>query len=144
MADISVTAANVAKVTGGVCRDFNAAVTIVAGEYVYLDANNVWRKAQCDGMAIEAGSGTRTGVALHGALAGQPLAVQETGTITIGGTVAVGTVYAVSAAAGGIAPVADLVSTNKLSLVGVGVSTTVIDMAIKAAYAGGYTGVAVA
>lgn len=143
MADISITAANVARVTGGVTREFNAGATITAGQFVYLDANNAWQLAQCDGTAIQAGSGTRTGVALHGSLSGQPLAVQETGTITIGGTVAVGTLYCVGAAAGGIAPFEDLVSTNKLSIIGIGVSTTVIDLAVKAAYPGGYVGVAI-
>ena len=51
------------------------------------------------------------------------------GTI-LGGTVAVGQAYVVSAAnAGGIAPYADLASTNQVTLLGVGQTTSRIKLA---------------
>lgn len=144
MADLTVTAANVARVDGGVVKEFNAGATITAGQVVYLDTTvNTWKLAQSDGTAAEAGSDSRTGIALHGATSGQPLAVQETGTITIGATVAIGTLYCLSAAAGGICPYEDLVSTNKITILGIGSTAARINMAYKAAFAGGYTGLAV-
>lgn len=130
MSDISITPANVVRGTGAeLDRSYNAGATITAGQVVYLKTSDTtWRLAQADGTAEEAGGSTVLAIALHGASSGQPLAVQKLGQITIGGTVTVGTVYVVSAAAGGICPWADLVSTNKVTLVGIGVTAAVIEM----------------
>lgn len=119
MADLSITAASVVKGSGATVNNLKlAGETITAGMSVYLKStDDRWYKAQSDGTAEEAGSGGLA-VALNGASAGQPLFVQTAGTITIGATVAVGTVYVVSAAYGGICPVADLVSTRYLSILG--------------------------
>lgn len=134
MADLTVTAASVS----GTTQTILAGETITAGMAVYLkSSNNRWMKAQCDGTAEEAGSGVRLGVALHGSLAGQPLIVQESGTISIGATVTVGVLYCVSATAGGICPQADLVSTNKITVIGMGATAETIDLARI-----GYTGLA--
>lgn len=105
---------------------FGEAVT--AGQAVYLKSSDgKWWLAQCDGTAEEAGSGG-VGVALNGGAANQPAAVQTGGLITIGGTVAATLVYVVSATAGGICPIADLVSTNKLTILGYATTTGVIDL----------------
>lgn len=138
MADLSITVASVAKVSGGVETTYLAGETITAGMVVYLKAaDSRWYKAQCDGTAEESGVGVLTGIALHGSLAGQPLAVQRDGTITIGATVVTGTEYVVSAAAGAICPHADLVSTNKYTRVGYASSTSVLTLGLLS------TGVAV-
>jgi len=135
MADITVTAANVAQGTGAaVDHQFLAGETITAGQSVYRKASDGrWWKAQCDSAAEEVGNGTasvpRFGVSLHGALAGQPLSVQTSGPYTAGGTVVAGTPYVVSATAGGICPHADLVATNKVTFIGYGISTTQIQIA---------------
>lgn len=143
MADLTVTVASVATVSGAVCKDYNAGTTITAGKSVYLDTNNLWQLAQSD-SAAHLGSGARTGVALHAALNGQPLAVQETGVLNPGATVAVGTLYVISAAAaGGIAPITDLASTNKIHILGIASTSSRIDMTYKSAYPNGYTGLAV-
>lgn len=135
MADLTVTAASVT----GVTQSILAGETITAGMSVYLKtSNNRWMKAQCDGTAEEAGSGTDTGIALHGSLNGQPLIVQKTGICTPGATVAVGTIYCISATAGGICPIDDLVSTNKVSILGIGATASTLDMSIRS-----YTGYAV-
>ena len=127
MSDISITAANVVRVGGSVNKNYNAGETTTAGQSVYLKTtDSKWYKAQADGTAEEAGGGTIVGVALHAASAGQPLAVQTDGTITIGGTVVAGTVYVVATTAGGIAPIADLASTNRVTIIGYGTSTSVI------------------
>ena len=143
MADLSPTVGSVAWSSGGICKDFNAGETITAGMSVYLSASNLWMMAQCDGTAIQAGSGTRTGISLHASLSGQPLAVQETGVVNLGATLAIGTLYVISTAFGKIAPFADLVSTNKITILGIGQTTALLDMAYKGAYPGGYTGLAV-
>lgn len=120
MSDISVTVASVAQSTGARTVSGTAGTTITAGQVVYLNQASParWVLAQADGTALESGSGTQFGIALHASLSGQPLLVQIGGTITIGATVAVGGTYVISATAGGIAPVADLVSTNYLTYLG--------------------------
>ena len=138
MADLSVTAANVALASGsqgvGVAGE-----TITAGMPVYLKASDgrLW-KAQCDGTTAEAAV---VGIALHASLAGQPLAYAGPGAVmNIGATTAAGVFYYVSAAAGGIAPVADLAGTNKVTAVGYATGTsgsvfTVLPIATGAALA---------
>jgi hypothetical protein len=69
-----------------------------------------------------------TGIALNGAAIGQPVSVQTSGTITIGATVAVGTIYVVSATAGGIAPSTDLASTWGTIIIGVADTTGTIKL----------------
>lgn len=137
MADISVTANSVAVAANGVVeRTYNAGATITAGQAVYLDSSNTWQLAQADGTAAEAGSGLNFGISLHASVSGQPLAVQTGGTITIGATVVAGTPYVVSATAGGIAPFADLVSTNRVTYLAYATTTGILDLNFKK-----YTGV---
>ena len=119
MADITITAANVVKTSADTITG-TAGETITAGMAVYLKASDgrYW-KAQADGTAAEA---TVVGVALHAALAGQPLTIATSGTINIGATTAK-VFYYVSATAGGIAPVADLTSGQYISSVGYATAT---------------------
>lgn len=141
MADITVTAANTAYVSGSVQRAYNAGETITAGMSVYLkSSNSLWMKAKCAGTAEEAGNAVQTGIALHASLVNQPLAVQIDGVITIGGTVVVGSTYMISATYGGVCPVADLASTNKVSYLGVGLTATTIGLSTITK---GYAGVAI-
>lgn len=137
MADLTITPANVVKGAGAALDSTKVAgETVTAGKAVYLkSSDNKWWLAQADGTAEEATFG---GIALHAASANQPLAVQTSGEITIGATAGVGTVYVVSATAGGIAPLADLVSTNKLSIIGYGKTAALVVIDPKV------TGVAVA
>lgn len=140
MADLTVTAANVVTVSGGINKDFVAGEAFTAGQCVYLKTStNKWMKAQCDGTAEEAGSGTVLGIALNTGVLNQPAAVQTSGIITAGATVVVGKIYLVSATAGGIAPVDDIVtSTQKVTVLGIGATAANIDMAMKS-----YTGYAI-
>lgn len=142
MADLSITVASVALSSGGVCKDFASSTTITAGMVVYLTSNNVWAKAGCT-TATLAGNGSRVGIALHAALSGQPLAVQESGVVNLGATLTVGTLYCVSATAGNICPFADLATTNKINILGIATTTALLDMTYKGAYGSGYSGVAV-
>lgn len=128
MADLVVTAANVAQAANVTRETGTAGETLTAGQSVYLKStDSKYYKAKASGTAEEAGS-NGFGVALHGALANQPITVQKGGTITIGATVAVGTEYVISATYGGIAPRGDLVSTNKYTRLGYATTTTIIQL----------------
>lgn len=124
MAAISITATsvvgsqNVTKTAGG---------TITAGQVVRLNASDQVVAAVNDTAANAAAYG----IALNGGATGQPIAVQTQGQPTIGGTVAVGKVY-VLGTSGGIIPVDDIAGSEFITIVGVGISATVIDLAIKA------------
>lgn len=125
MADLTVTATSVVKGTGAVInKDYLAGETITAGQAVYLKESDgkLW-KAQADGTAAEAAF---IGIALNGAAAGQPVVILTSGSCTIGATVAVGGVYCVSATAGGICPVADLVSSDYVTIIGYGSTTAIL------------------
>lgn len=133
MADITVTATSVLPGSGAaVDRTGYFGEAVTAGQSVYKKSSDTkWYKAQADGTAEESGASPALGlgVALNGGAAGQPAAVQTSGPITIGGTVVPATVYVVSTTYGGIAPDADLVSTNRLTVLGYGISATQIQLA---------------
>lgn len=126
MADITITAANVVKGTGAIVRNGIAGATITAGQNVYKDTGDADKLKLTDADAGSDLVATIDGVALHGATAGQPLAYQDDGPITIGGTVAAGVTYVASDNAGGICPDADATSGSRKSILGVGISTTQI------------------
>lgn len=121
MADLSVTAASVLFVSGQKLTGV-AGAAITAGQALYLDtAANTLKLAQCDGTTLEA---TAEGIALHAAGTGQPITYAPHGSvINIGATTSKAVTYFVSAAAGGVAPQADLVSTNKISRLGYATAT---------------------
>jgi hypothetical protein len=128
MADLSITAGNVLKTSGSVTNGI-AGATITAGQSVYLDTTtNKWKLAQCDGTAAEAGSGG-IGVALNGASDGQPLQVLTAGPYNPGATVTVGQTYVVPRTAGNIAPISDLASTDRVTLLGVATTASELTLA---------------
>lgn len=124
MADLTITATSVVAPTS-VQLDKNsfAGETITAGQVVYKKStDSKWWKAQCDGNAEESGVGVPFGIAVTGGAAGQFIVVcTGGGTVTLG-TGTAGTLYVVAATAGGIAPISDLVSTNKLTILGWGIT----------------------
>lgn len=129
MADLTITAANVLKGSNAVVPPpVVAGEAITQGQAVYQNTSDAkYYKAKAN--VTTNGNNILKGVALSSAAAGQPLLIQIQGQITIGSTVVVGTLYALSgAAAGGIAPVADLASGWYVNVVGVAISATIIDM----------------
>jgi hypothetical protein len=79
-----------------------------------------------------AANAAASGIALNGASTGQPVDVQTRGRITIGGTTAVKP-YCLGASNGAIIPADDLAGGGEYgTLVGMGVSTTVIDLLFSA------------
>jgi hypothetical protein len=126
MADLTITAANVIAGAGAKKTGIKAGGTITQGKALYRKSDGTYDLADADVLAT-AGC---AGVALNAASAGQDGIMQTYGRIAIGGTVAVGTVYVVSATAGGICPIADLVTGDYVCEVGRGVSVTEIFLTI--------------
>lgn len=130
MADLSITAANVAKQTGASTTVQNAAVTITAGQLLYQDTTvtpNVWRLSNA---VTSATTGQIQAVALNAAGAGQPVVGLTGGPITIGATVVAGQIYVASTNSGAIAPVSDLAASSYTCVLGVASNTTTIQVSI--------------
>ncbi len=128
MADITITAANVAAGAGSQVDQGTAGATVTAGQVVYLDATT--RKYL---LADSNGTGTRVpnGIALNGASNNQPLSVLRSGPVTIGATLTAGTAYYLSDTAGGICPVADVGAAENVVLIGMATSTAVLNVDIQ-------------
>lgn len=131
MADLTVTAANVAKGSGAVVKAGTSGEAITAGQTVYLKSSDgKYYLAQHDNTAAEAAA---KGIALNSAPgADQPIDVQIGGNIDPGATVTVGTIYCVSATLGGIAPSTDVGSGDYVTTLGIGTSSSNIKMAVNA------------
>jgi hypothetical protein len=121
MADLAMTEAQVLPDTSGdILKAYLSAATLTAGSVVYLDtATLTWKLLDIDAGLTNIGV---IGLALHAALAGQPVQVQRTGrpTLGAGAAPAVGTIYIGSDTAGGIRPAADVDSGDRLIILGVG------------------------
>lgn len=132
MTDISITATNVIAGTDANVAQGTSGATITAGQAVYLDSTDS-RYKLADSNSGTAAARQPKGIALHGASSGQPLAVQTSGDITIGGTLTAGVAYYLSDTPGGICPVADVGSGEYPCIIGIAKSTTVLDVNIQAA-----------
>lgn len=127
MADLTITPGNIQEGTGAQVVSGTAGAVITAGQTVYLDSSdNTYKLADANSTAAAAQA---KGVALNSAPAsGQPITVQYAGNMEFGAIITEGEIYVVSATAGGIAPEADLASGHRVTIVGVGVSTTEIKL----------------
>ena len=140
MSALSVTAAEV--LPGTTNADFytgTAGATLTAGMSVYLDSTtNTVKGADADASLAASAA---IGIALHAALAGQPIRVQIAGEITIGATAAmtVGTIYVVGAAAGAIAPAADAeaASTWYVTVLGIARTAAILRMPTSGPFTAG-------
>lgn len=138
MVDITVTPADV-LLSSGTSEKVTYGATILQGKSVYKDSSDgKWKLAQADGTADEAGA-TDYGVALtSGANNQQGLVAKAGAEFDPGVTPTVAEVYVISTTAGGIAPIGDLVSTDKLTIIGYGdTSGNIVFMQ------GGYSGEAI-
>lgn len=130
MVDISITAASVVRGTDSHTQTGTAGATITAGQTVYLDSDGVYQLA--DSNSATAAARVPAGIALNGAADGQPLTILTRGQVTIGATLTAGVVYYQSDTPGGICPVADIGSGEYATIVGIAVSTSVLDVRIVA------------
>jgi hypothetical protein len=126
-ADLTITAANVTPSANAVIRSSTAGVAITAGQALYKDATASYALKLADANSATAAARIVCGLALNSAAAGSPVNYVVTDpALVIGGTVANGTVYILSATAGSIAPLADLTTGMYAFVLGVGTSTTTI------------------
>ena len=127
MTALSITAASVIPAADAVKVKRTAGATLTAGLALYSDsADSFSQKAASNAAAATA---IVTGIALQGVSDGQELDVQSDGTIAGMGTTE-GVVY-VLGTAGGIVPLADLVTGNRVTLIGVGNASGGLILSIK-------------
>lgn len=99
--------------------------TVTAGMPVRRQTDGTWiaaTDASAAGAAVE-------GIALTGGAIGQPFTYQRGGNINLGATVAAGKVYVLSTS-GAIAPVDDIAGTEYVTVLGIGISTSLVKMGI--------------
>lgn len=125
MADVTYTSTAVVLTSGPAPISVQVGATVTAGQPLYFDASTQrWLPATANTAAGAAASA----VALSGASTGQyTMAALPGSVITYGSGLTKGVVLFVSgAAAGGLAPFADLVAGKYISVVGVPTSTTAL------------------
>lgn len=131
MAAVTVTAAEVLPIAGSTIIDKtrNFGATVTAGQAVYLDTStDTWKLADAN---LSAAASKLGGIAVNGGASGQPAAVATAGTLDPGFTVTVGTIYVLGGtAAGDINPAADLAQGWYVNVVGVGITASVLKLAI--------------
>lgn len=129
MADLTITATSVIPGSTAKIAHGTAGATITAGQAVYLDSTTgKWALADTDSATAAVRSAH--GVALNGCVLNQPIAVCTSGPVTIGATIEAGTAYWLSGTAGGICPVADVAAGDYPLIIGMGSSTTVLQVGI--------------
>lgn len=125
MVDLTITPANVLAGTNASKETGTAGQATTAGQLVYKDSTTQkWTLSDTNSATVEARQ--PTGIALNNAATNQPLTVLTKGDITIGATLTAGTDYYASDTAGGICPRADVGTGEKVTLVGLAKSTTVL------------------
>lgn len=128
MTDLSITAANVLKVSG-VTKSGDAGADLTGGQMVYKDATDSKLKLadsdgaaalrECIGMVLSGGAGN-----------GQPAHLIEEGVVSLGAILTPGKIYVLSDTPGGIMPADDLETGDYVTIVGVAVSTTQLKIKI--------------
>lgn len=140
MADLTITGSQVLPDTAGdIYRSALSAATITQGLSVYFDtATKTMKLYDADASLPDVGW---IGVALTISSAGQPVAVQRTGTPTLGAGAApaVGVVYITSDTAGGIRPIADVDPGDIMSVMGVGATGNKLKMPTAGVFQSGET-----
>lgn len=129
MADLTITAANVVPGADAMIERGTSGATITAGQIVARNTDNDYVLADANHATVALR--TPRGIALHGASAGQPLAIARSGDVTLGAVLTAGTDYWLSDVPGGIAPRADVATGERAVLLGVAESTTVLRLDIQ-------------
>lgn len=125
MADLSITPADVVIVENVNQAEGIASVAIAAGEMCYRVSGTSYALAEAGDTEAKA---TAPVMALSSGAAGQPIKFAAGGRITVGGGVALGDVFALSATPGKLAPIADLDTGDYFTHVAVGVAAGVIEL----------------
>lgn len=129
MADISVTASAVLASSDATTESGVAGATITAGQVVSLNTTTgKYVLADADGAS---GIDRPRGIALNGASDGQPLKIVKAGDVTFNAALTAGVTYYLSPTPGGIAPRADVLTGDVVSVLGVAKSTTVLALNLQ-------------
>lgn len=126
MADLVQTSANVVVYNPSSIKVYTSNGAVTAGQPVYQDANGNYGPAGANSNSVVAGV-NGIGVALNSAPgAGQPISVWVGGQVNLGATLAVGSIYVVSANNGKIAPNSDLTTNNYVTVLGTAINAAAI------------------
>ena len=135
MADISQTAANVALgASTTTTRVVQVGEAVTQGMPLYFSTDGKWYQCDANDGAARAvvGAIAISPAATDGyALVALPATTPGVSLVNLGATLAVGTVYAVSATKGAIAPIADISSTQFVSVIGIATTTALLDFQIS-------------
>lgn len=124
MADLSITAANVAIVDGSPqVRPVQVGVAVTQGQVGYKSASNDDKYALADADLSEAGAKAECIFLTSAGSDGFALAAFKGSNIDVGATLTVGERYYVSGTAGGIAPSGDLATGDYVTLIGIATAT---------------------
>lgn len=130
MTDLVVTVASVVAGSNATRSSGTAGETITAGQAVYFDTSvNKWKLASS--TSATAGANHPTAVALDGASLNQPITVQTSGDITIGGTLVAGSAYYLSPTPGGITLIDGVTTGDAVCQLGLAKSTTVLTISVQ-------------
>ena len=125
MADLTITAANVDWVSGSKSTK-DAAETIAVGDCVYDTGSSTYGVASNGAAAKD----SVVGIALNAATAAHPVTIAETGAgVGFGAILTVGEMYVLSAT-GKISPIGDKASSDYVSYIGYGDTTSNMKLTI--------------
>jgi hypothetical protein len=125
LADLTITAANV-KLVSGPTEDMIAGATLTAAQAVVADAATGKAILADNDHATATVRGVR-GLALHAALADQPVRIAKNGAkVNLGAILTAGTDYYLSGTAGGICPRADVTTGDDPVRIGWAETTSIL------------------
>lgn len=128
MADVTITASAVLASATATTENGTAGAAVTAGQTVYLSpTTGRYELADADGAADLR---RPRGIALNAAGIGQPLRIIKEGDLTMDGLTA-GVTYYQSPTPGGIAPRADVLTGDYVTVLGVAKSTAVLALDIQ-------------
>lgn len=130
MADIVITATSVVAGSDAVTSVGIAGEAITAGQALYVSSTTgKLMKADSNSATVEARQATS--ISLNGAALNQPVVIQTSGDLTIGGTLVPGSAYYLSDTPGGICPVADVGTGEAVCLLGLAKSASVLALGFR-------------
>ncbi len=135
MADISITAANVGVGASTLkTRNVQFGEAVTQGQAVYVStSDSKYYKCDADTQATAIAAGIVLSPAATNGYGLIALPAEQPGQAIVNfgaGTLAVGTVYAVSTTPGGIAPIADLAAGDFITTLGVATTAALLDLRI--------------
>ena len=122
MADMVITATETLVIAGAEYETAIAGEAVTAGMAVYKHTDGTLLKS----VTTTAVTAACCGITLNGGAAGQPIRYVKQGPVDPGGTVVVGTVYAVTDTAGGLGDFAERATPDFVTIIGIGITASQI------------------